>query len=411
MRVPEQIIYTSSRRRFLQSVGILGGMLATSPAWAARFINLDLLAGGPDRRDFTTTFPQKGPMILQRTRPPLLETPFEVFDRGVFTPNDQFFVRWHWAVIPEQVDVAAFRVAVRGHVNQTLSLSMADVMAMRRIEMAAVNQCSGNSRGMFQPGVAGAQWDNGAMGNALWTGVSLRDVLDRAGVKAGALAVRFKGLDKPVVEGAPHFMKSLDIDHARDGKVMLAYQMNGEQLPLLNGFPMRLIVPGWYSTYWVKMLTDIEVLDAPDENFWIKTAYRIPDTPHASVKPGETGFKTVPINRMVPRSFFTNLTGSTIVEPGAVVPVRGIAFGGDSGVTQVELSTDGHSWRKTELGPDEGTYGFRRWSSKLKAPQSGTLTLQVRCTNTKGEVQPAEPNWNGNGFMRNVIERVQLRAA
>jgi DMSO/TMAO reductase YedYZ molybdopterin-dependent catalytic subunit len=411
MRVPEQIIYTPSRRRFLQSVGILGGMLAASPVWAASVVNLDLLAGGQDRRDLTTAFPQKGQMILQRTRPPLLETPFEIFDHGVFTPDDQFYVRWHWAVIPEHVDIATFRVTVHGHVNRELSLSMADIMEMRRSEMAAVNQCSGNSRGMFQPGVAGAQWENGAMGNARWTGVSLRDVLDRAGVKAGAIAVRFKGLDKPVVEGAPHFMKSLDIDHARDGEVMLAYQMNGGQLPLLNGFPMRLIVPGWYATYWVKMLTDIEVLDAPDENYWMKTAYRIPDTPYASVKPGETGFKTVPINRMVPRSFFTNVTDITIVEAGGAVPVRGIAFGGDSGVARVEISTDGHGWRKTELGPDEGTYGFRRWSTRVEAPQSGMLTLQVRCTNAKGEVQPAEPNWNGNGFMRNVIEQVHLRVA
>ena len=120
-------------------------------------------------------------MILQRTRPPLLETPFEVFDRGVFTPNDQFFVRWHWAVIPENVNVVEFKVAVRGHVNQELSLSLADLLAMPRVEVAAVCQCSGNSRGLFQPRVSGAQWDNGAMGNARWTGVRLRDLLDRAG--------------------------------------------------------------------------------------------------------------------------------------------------------------------------------------------------------------------------------------
>jgi DMSO/TMAO reductase YedYZ molybdopterin-dependent catalytic subunit len=350
-------------------------------------------------------------MILQRTRPPLLETPFEVFNRGIFTPNNQFYVRWHWAVIPWNVDVTTFRLTVRGHVNHVLSLSMAEVVAMPTVEMAAVNQCSGNSRGMFQPGVAGAQWENGAMGNARWTGVRLRDVLDRAGIKAGAVAVRFKGLEKPVVEGAPHFMKSLDIDHARDGEVMLAYQMNGEQLPLLNGFPQRLIVPGWYSTYWVKMLKDIEVLDAPDENYWMKTAYRIPDTPHASVNPGETHFKTVPINRLVPRSFFTNVTNDTIVKSGAAAPVRGIAFGGDCGVSRVELSVDGQSWRKTELGRNEGAYSFRQWSGKVTAPQSGMLTLQVRCTNTKGEVQPAQPNWNDGGFMRNVIERVQVRVA
>jgi DMSO/TMAO reductase YedYZ molybdopterin-dependent catalytic subunit len=400
-----------TRRRFLRSAGALAGMMGAAPAWADTFVDLDL-PGGPSRRELTMAFPQKAQMILQRTHPPLLETPFEVFDRGVFTPNDQFFVRWHWAVIPSTVDVAAFNLTVRGHVNRTLSLSVADVLGMPRVELAAVNQCSGNSRGLFQPRVAGGQWRNGAMGNARWTGVRLRDVLDRAGVKPGAVAVRFNGLDQPVVDGAPDFMKSLDIDHARDGEVMLAYQMNGEQLPLLNGFPLRLIVPGWYSTYWVKMLNDIEVLDAPDDSYWMKTAYRIPDTPHANVRPGEAGFGTVPISRMVPRSFFTNVAEATSVKPGAAMSVRGIAFGGDCGVSRVELSADGgQSWQPTMLDRDEGSYSFRRWSVQVTTPQSGTLTLMARCTNTKGEVQPADPNWNGGGFMRNAIERVQLAIA
>jgi len=411
MAVSEQIIRTPSRRRFLRSAGILGGMAATFPAWADAFVDLDL-PGGPNRRELTTAFPQKAQMILQRTRPPLLETPWEVFDRGVFTPNDQFFVRWHWAVIPEAVDVAAFRLTVRGHVNQALSLSLADLLAMPRVELAAVLQCSGNSRGFFQPRVPGGEWENGAMGNARWTGVRLREVLDRAGVKAGAVAVRSSGLDNPVVAGAPKFMKPLDVDHACDGEVMLAFQMNGEQLPLLNGFPLRLVVPGWYSDYWIKMLSDIEVLDAPDQNYFEAIGYRVADTPHASVKPGETGFKTVPVSRLIPRSFFTNVTNDTTVKPGAVVPIRGIAFGGDCGVSEVELSADGgHSWQKTELGRDEGTHSFRQWNMRITAPQSGVLSLQVRCANTKGEVQPAEPNWNGGGFMRNVIERVQLKVA
>jgi len=332
-----------------------------------------------------------------------------VFDRGVFTPNDQFYVRWHWALIPEQIDVAAFRLTIRGHVNQTLSLSMADVLTLPRVEMAAVNQCSGNSRGFFQPRVPGAQWANGAIGNAKWTGVRLRDVLDRAGVKAGAVTVRFHGLDEPVIDTAPEFMKSLDIDHARDGEVMIAYQMNGEQLPLLNGFPIRLIVPGWYSTYWVKMLSDIEVLDTPDENYWMKSAYRIPDTPYANVKPGETGFKTTPINRMAPRSFFTNLADGATVPRQAPVPVRGIAFGGDCGVAKVEVSADsGQSWQLAALDPDEGAYSFRRWTAQATAPQYGTLTLLARCTNTKSVEQPAAANWNSGGFMRNVIETVRL---
>jgi DMSO/TMAO reductase YedYZ molybdopterin-dependent catalytic subunit len=402
------VFRSPTRRRLLQGAGILGGMAATLPAWAQGFVDLDL-PGGPSQRELTATFPQKGSMILQRTRPPLLETPFDVFDRGVFTPNDRFFVRWHWALIPNAVDVAAFKLAVRGRVDRPLSLSLADLLEMPRVELAAVNQCSGNSRGLFQPRVPGGQWRNGAMGNARWTGVRLRDVLDRAGVKAGAVAVRFNGLDEPVVDGAPDFMKSLAIDHARDGEVTIAYQMNGEQLPLLNGFPLRLVVPGWYSTYWVKMLNDVEVLDAPDENFWMKIAYRIPDTPFASVKPGESGFETVPINRMGPRSFFTNLASGASVKPGVTLPVRGIAFGGDCGVSQVELSSDGgRSWKKTALGRDEGTYSFRQWKAEVSAPSAGAFGLQVRCTNTKGEAQPSEPNWNGSGFMRNVIERIEL---
>jgi DMSO/TMAO reductase YedYZ molybdopterin-dependent catalytic subunit len=161
-------------------------------------------------------------------------------------------------------------------------------MAVPRVELAAVNQCSGNSRGLFLPRVAGAQWAHGAMGNAKWTGVRLRDVLDLAGVKAGAVDVRFNGLDEPVVPDAPDFMKSLHIDYARDGEVMIAYAMNGEQLPLLNGFPLRLVFPGWYSTYWVKMLSDIEVLDEADDNYWTTTAYTIPDTPYANITPGQT---------------------------------------------------------------------------------------------------------------------------
>jgi DMSO/TMAO reductase YedYZ molybdopterin-dependent catalytic subunit len=399
------------RRRLLQSASIAGAMLTAGPSWAEGSVRLPL-PGGPEERELTTEFPEKGSMILQRTRPALLETPFEVFDQGIFTPNDRFFVRWHWAVIPDHVDVAAFRLAVRGHVNSPLSLSMADVLALPRFEIAAVNQCSGNSRGLFQPRVAGGQWANGAMGNAKWTGVRLRDVLDPAGVKAGAVAVRFNGLDDPVVDGAPDFMKSLAIDHARNGEVMLAYQMNDAQLPLLNGFPLRLIVPGWYSTYWVKMLNDIEVLDTPDTNYWMDVAYRIPDTPGASVKPGQTGFKTVPINRMVPRSFITNLSDGAVVQPGAVVPVRGIAFGGDTAVAHVDLSSDaGRTWQPTTLGLDAGRYSFRQWTAQVTAPASGALTLMVRCTNTDEVAQPAEPTWNPAGFMRNVIESVRLSVA
>lgn len=370
------------------------------------------LPGGPNERPLITNFPTKGPMVLQRTRAPLLETPFEVFDKGVFTPNDQFFVRWHWANIPTQIDVDAFRLTVRGHVNQTLSLSLPEILSMPRAEVVAVNQCSGNSRGYFQPRVAGGEWGNGAMGNARWTGVRLRDLLDRAGVKAGAVQVRFDGLDEPTVPDGPDFMKSLAIDDARDGEVMVAFGMNGEQLPLLNGFPLRLVVPGWYSTYWVKMLNDIEVLDKPDDNFWMAKAYLIPATPGANVAPGQTGYKQVPINRMVPRSFVTNLRPGETVKAGAPVPVRGVAFGGDAAVARVELSVDGGKhWQATTLGRDEGKYSFRQWQAAFTPAAHGQQVVMVRCTNANGVTQPAKPVWNPSGFMQNVIESTPVTVA
>jgi hypothetical protein len=305
--------------------------------------------------------------------------------------------------------VTKFRLAVRGHVNQSLALSLDDIMALPRVELVAVNQCSGNSRGYFQPRVTGGQWSHGAMGNARWTGVRLKDVLDRAGVKAGALQVRFNGLDEPVLPDAPDFMKSLALDHARDGEVMLAFAMNGKQLPLLNGFPLRLIVPGWYSTFWVKMLNDIEVLDQPDTNFWTTTAYRIPDTPHANVRPGQTEFKSVPINRMPPRSFITNIKEGDTLQAGAPTLARGIAFGGDTGVSRVDFSSDGgKAWQQAELGKDEGKYSFRQWQIRLALPPKGPQVLMVRCTSSSGETQPDAPNWNPSGFMRNVIEQTSV---
>lgn len=383
---------------------MLGG--ATVPAG-----DIDLrLPGGHGGRRLTRDFPEKGEMILQRLRPPLLETPLEVFDQGVFTPNDRFFVRWHWSDFPTRIEPATFRLNVRGAVAKPLQLSLAELMAMPRIEYAAVNQCAGNSRGLFEPRVPGAQWRHGAMGNARWTGVRLKDVLERAGLRGDARAVRFAGLDKPLVEGAPQFVKSLDIDHARDGEVMIAFLQNGAQLPLLNGFPVRLIVPGWYSTYWVKMLHDIEVLAGPDDNYWMAKAYRIPDNPTATTVPGATP-ATVPITRMVPRAFVTNLEDGGRVAAGQPLLVRGLALGGDRSVARVEVSVDGgRNWLAARLGADEGRYSFRRFEAQLPPPGQGAHRILARTTNSAGVVQPLGANWNPSGYQRGVVESVEVTA-
>src|SRR6202047_2822198 len=190
-----------TRRRVLGGMGIAGLALMSSPASAQETVDLHV-PGGPSTRMITTSYPKKGRMILQRSSPPWLETPFEVFDKGVLTPNDQHYVSWHWATFPSEIDVGTFRLGVRGHVTQTLALSLDDLLhGMPRVELAAINQCAGNSRIYMQPRVPGSQWANGSMSNALWTGVRLNDVLDRAGVKPGAVQVRFGGLDEPVIQG------------------------------------------------------------------------------------------------------------------------------------------------------------------------------------------------------------------
>jgi DMSO/TMAO reductase YedYZ molybdopterin-dependent catalytic subunit len=352
-------------------------------------------------------------MILLRTRPPLLETPLEVFDRQVFTPNDRFYVRWHLAGIPTTIDPAEFRLNLRGQVRRPLSLSLDELIRdFTPLEIAAVNQCSGNSRGLFEPQVPGAQWMNGGMGNALWRGVRLKDVLDRAGVADDAVEVRFRGLDTGVVPQTPNFVKSLAIEHARDGEVMIAYEMNGEPLPLLNGFPIRLVVPGWYATYWVKMLTDIEVLGAADDNYWMRKAYLVPDTPGASITPQQKDVRMVPISRMLPRSFFTHPAAGAAVHRGQLLTLRGIAFGGDAGIARVLVSTDaGQQWQPARLGRDHGKYSFRLWELPVRFDAPGTQTLLVKAVNSSGVAQPDQPNWNTGGYMRNVIESVAIRVA
>lgn len=409
-RLDASLARALSRRRMLAGAGLLGAGAASAPLWAGRLVDL-ALPGAPSRRALTRAFPEKGEMILQRNRPPLLETPFEVFDQGVFTPNDRFFVRWHLAQVPNAVDVDRWRLRIRGNVNAERSFALDEILAMPRVEIAAVNQCSGNSRGFFQPRVPGAQWGNGAMGNARWLGVRLKDLLARAGVKAGSVAVRFGAADQPLLPD-PDYLKSLAIDHALGDEVIVAYGMNGAQLPLLNGFPLRLIVPGWFSTYWVKMLDDIEVLAAPDDNYWMAKAYRVPTAPGANVVPGATGFETAPISVMPPRSFITNLAEGATVKAGAPLSVRGIAFGGDRGVAAVDLSADGgRSWRRAALGRDEGRYSFRRFDALLPAPARGAVTLMARATNSAGVAQPLKPNWNPGGYVRCVVERVGVTAA
>ena len=418
-----------SRRGLLKILGV-----ASSGIAATRWLGPDVtMAQEPARGKAIETFtgpganphwnsvgpyvtePQKVPLILLTDRPVQLETPRHYF-RTAFTPNEAFYVRWHLEGIPNAVDLKNWKLQIEGNVNKPVALSLPELMQrFKAVSLAAVNQCSGNSRSRLQPRVPGGQWGNGAMGNALWTGVRLRELLDMAGVKSGSLMVQFQGLETgqgPKGLGSNLFLKSLDIGNAVLDECVVAYLMNGEPLPMLNGFPLRLVVPGYFSTYWTKCLTWIRVLSAADENFWVKTAYRVPDTPRGNTTPEDVKagkVKMVPIGRLPVRSFLISPDGSSKIPAGMNVTLRGIAFSGFGGVNRVEVSDDGgKSWMAAKLGEDHGAYSFRTWEAAWTGKSPGRYSLAVRATDEKGNTQPDEPVWNPGGYLWNRIERQEI---
>ncbi len=396
----------TNRRELFKKAALFGFAGVVSRLRAADTVTLPFANGVRD----LVRYPQKRALIRLTSRPPQLETPFEVFNEGVLTPNDAFFVRYHLPNIPTEIDPDTYRLEIKGSVQTPLTLSLKELKEnFEAVEVVAVNQCSGNSRGFSSPRVGGGQMANGAMGNARWRGVRLKDVLEKAGLAAGAKQVAFNGLDTPPAPQVPDFVKALELDHAMGGEVLLAYGMNGEDLPLLNGYPVRLVVPGYYGTYWIKHLSEITVLDTAFDGFWMSTAYRIPNTPGACLPPGTAPKSTVPIGRFNVRSFLTSLGDGAVVARGRPVVLRGIAFDGGAGIAEVVVSTDGGaSWKAATLGADLGNYSFREWTLPFTPAGAGALELKVKATNRLGESQPLEALWNPAGYMRNVVETTRI---
>lgn len=392
------------------SIAAAAGLGVCSRSARAQSASVDLPIVNGRRR--LVAFPEKRPLIVLTSRPPQLETPFEVFNDGLITPNDAFFVRYHNAGIPPSIDGGKHVIRIGGNAaGKPFELTMADLRTQfKPVELVAVNQCSGNSRGFFDPRVTGGQLANGAMGNARWVGVPLKDVLARAEITGAARQITFDGLDTALMGGGD-FVKALDVGHAMNGEVMLAYQMNGADLPMLNGYPVRLVVPGYYGTYWVKHLSEIQVIDQVFDGFWMKPAYRVPDNACACVAPGTAPAATRPIGRFNVRSFITSVSDGAHVSAGTAMAVRGIAFDGGQGIREVAFSTDGgQSWREAALGQELSRFSFREFTFGF-TPRAGANDLRVRAFNRSGESQPMDPLWQPAGYMRNVVESVKLLAS
>ena len=373
------------RRRFLELSGLalLGG-LSGRAAWAK---------ASPDGAPHA--------LLVQTLRPENLATPIEWYDR-LLTPTDVFFVRSHFGAPAVVRDP---RLRIEGLVGKPLDLGLADLQGLPQVTLTAVTQCAGNGRALMEPRVPGVQWVHGAMGQATWTGVRLRDLLERAGVAAGAAHVEFKGSDVPPKPSVPAFVRSLPLERARDATTLVALAMNGEPLTNAHGAPFRLVVPGWSANHWMKWLSVIRVQEGEAAGFYMQTGYRFPRTP---VEPGTA----VAPENMVPVTAFP--VKSVIARPlaGSRRPRRrdeiaGVAFSGEAAIAAVEVSVDGGStWAHATL---EGEPGVGRWQvfrHRFDA-RPGRQRATARATDTRGNVQPPRPVWNPSGYFWNAWHTVE----
>jgi hypothetical protein len=249
------------------------------------------------------------------------------------------------------------------------------------------------------------------MGNARWKGVRLKDLLDKAGVRAGSVDVTFNGLDRAPLPTVSDFVKSLEIDHARDGETLVAYEMNGKELPMLNGFPLRLVVPGWYATYWVKALNEIQVLPEKFDGYWMAKAYKIPNNALGVETPEALATDLIPINRFALHSIFVRPEPQEVIRAGSRYAMEGLAMDGGAGIRRVEISVDGgKSWNDAKLDADLGKYSWRRWRFDWTPAEKGSYRFLVRATNTAGDTQ-VEKHWNHSGYMRTQVEHVDVTVA
>lgn len=403
-----------SRRDFLNSaVGVAGTLMvlpSTTRAHTAAPMLTPGVPGGIATYANMATLPGKRPLIQLTDRPPNYEAPLEYF-RTAITPNDQFFVRYHLSDIPE-VNVASYKIKVDGEgVNNSIELTLDDLKKMPTVEIAAVNQCSGNRRGLSTPHVPGVEWGYGAMGCARWKGPRLKDVLDKVGVKKECIEIALDGADGPVFNKTPDFIKSIPTWRAMDESTIIAYEMNGQPLPHLNGFPARLVVPGWTGTYWMKHLTHIEARTKPQGGFWMKPAYRLPvgKFPIRDRFISQEDEASTPITEMVVNSLITSHRDGAKVKAGRLT-IAGMAWDGGYGIRTVEVSTDGgKTWSAAKLGEDLGKFAFRPWSFELNA-KAGKNTIMVNAINVIGQTQTSQLLFNGAGYHNNVMQSITLIA-
>nr|WP_046867997.1 sulfite oxidase [Microvirga massiliensis] len=350
------------------------------------------------------------PGLVVRQKSPLnLESQFAVLSDWL-TPCDQFFVRSHFSA-PE-LNEAEWRLRIEGAVKTALRLRLEELKAMPPTTLAAVMECAGNGRVFYEPAKEGLQWQNGAVGNASWTGVRLRDVLAKAGVKDGAVEVVMIGADRGVVDsgkktaspGPVAFARSIPMRKAMSDDVLLAYAMNDEPLAVHHGYPLRAVVGGWYGMAWIKWVQEIRVVERPFLGYWQARDYFRWERTF-----GEPAL--VPLSEMEIKAQIARPVHGASVPVGRPYRIFGAAWSGEAPVKEVQLdTTDGMKWRPATLLEPETRFGWRLWEYEWIPPQPGRYYLRCRAIDTAGNVQPDMQQPDRESYVANWIVPTEVRA-
>jgi sulfite oxidase len=344
----------------------------------------------------------KRPMILHNDRPEDLETPVRYFNSWL-TPVDVFFVRQHLPR-PAPIAAAAYRLAVNGMVAKPVELALADLQKLPQQTVPATIECTGNGRAFYSPRVPGVQWGRGAIGNAEWIGPRVSDVLKLAGTASGAAFLEADGADSGAL-ATPDFVRSLPMKKAMHPSTILALKMNGQPIPDIHGFPVRLIVPGWDGTSSVKWVVRLSATDKAGSGFVMNPGYRYPKynvTPGGAAKADELEV----IEGMPVKSTITAPEDQSKLGQGAIA-IRGFAWAGEHAIERVEVSTDGGGrWRDAVLSQPKLPFAWRLWSLDWQAREPGYYSILSRATDSAGRVQPFVAAWNPSGYLWNAIDRI-----
>jgi DMSO/TMAO reductase YedYZ molybdopterin-dependent catalytic subunit len=329
------------------------------------------------------------------------ETPLDRL-RSYLTSNDDFFVRHHW---PARAPAATeWALTIDGRVARPLRLSLDEMRELPAATATCVLQCAGKGRSFYEPAVPGLPWGPGAVGNARWTGVRVRDLLEKAGLESDSGHLHTFGTDDPPTGGNPYY-RSIDLEKAL-ADAIVAWEMNGAPLPAIHGSPARLVVPGWTGNHWMKWLSRLSVRAQERRGFFMDEEYRYP------VRPGPPGVQIDPaemrpVTELLVKSTIT--TAPSVARIGVSVPVSGFAFSGTPDVAKVELSDDdGRIWMRARLDPRHDPFAWRLWSLSWTPRRTGRVRVTARATDSRGTVQPRDAVWNPSGLLHNGWHSIEV---